>query len=205
MAASSRVGRPPFGQIVPGLLLALAISAPIAVAAGQQPPKSLGEIAREEAERRKAMAAKAKAYTKEDLPAHAQLPVPAAGSSSASAPAGTAKPGTPAAAGEKPTDEKPAAGGEKDEAWWRDRVSKARDGLRRSEMFAQALETRINSLNADFNGRDDPLQRAAIAEERTRAVAELQAVRTEIKSIQQQLTEIEDEARRANVPPGWVR
>lgn len=206
MSVFSRPGRVVIGRSLAALLLVLAGLWPSPSSAGQQPPKSLGEIAREEAARRKAVAARTKVYTKDDLPGNARLTLPAP----ASTPAGE-KPAD-AAAGEKPggkADESgDSAGGEgeeKDEAWWRARVTKVREGLRRSEMFAQALETRINSLNADFNSRDDPFQRAAVAEERTKAVSELESVRTEIKTLQQEMAAIEEEARRANVPPGWVR
>jgi hypothetical protein len=208
MAAIPGCVRPSVGPILLASLLALQMLGASPVFAGQQTTKSLGEIAREEAARRKAVADKTKTYTKDDLPKHAMLP-PTAGSGGAAAPA--AKPD--AASGEKPAaaeagaEEKAAgkAGDEKDEAWWRDRITKARDGLRRSQMFAQALQTRINALNADFNSRDNPIERTQIGTERATAVAELQTVQAEIKSIQQQILEIEDEARRANVPPGWLR
>jgi hypothetical protein len=170
-------------------------------ARGQQSPKSLGEIAREEAERRKALKAPAKVYTKEDLPKAAQLPLTAPGTpegGSASAPAGDR--GDPPAVKPEP-DEKT----EKDEAWWRNRMMQVREAIRRNEMFVAALQSRLNALAADFAARDDPLQRAQIAEERSKALAELEQVSTEIKHLQEQIVEIETEARKAGVPPGWLR
>ena len=42
----------------------------------------------------------------------------------------------------------------------------------RDQAFADAIQTRINSLTADFVNRDDPIQRAAIERDRIKAIAE---------------------------------
>jgi hypothetical protein len=183
-------------------VLVLCWAAP-AAADPQQPPKSLGEIAREEAARRKALKAPAKVYTKDDLPGSALLPLtPAGGGAAASADA----PQDPAAA--KPDTEKADAGKPdegKDETWWRTRMTQAREAVRRNEMFVTALQSRLNALTADFAARDDPFQRAQITEERNKTLAELEQVSAEIKALQQEIAQIETEAREAGVPPGWIR
>lgn len=207
MAALPRSARPGVGPILLASLLSFQmLGVSPALAGQQQPPKSLGEIAREEAARRKALAEKTKTYTKDDLPKSALLPPTTAGAAAAPA----AKPDE--ATGEKPAadaqageGEAAAKGDEKGEAYWRDRITKARDGLRRAQMFAQALQTRINALTNDFNSRDNPIERTQIGTERATALAELQSVQAEIKTLQQQIADIEDEARRANVPAGWLR
>jgi hypothetical protein len=183
-------------------VLVLCCAAP-AAADPQQPPKSLGEIAREEAERRKALKAPARVYTKDDLPRSAVLPLtPAGGGAAASADApqdpAAAKPDT-----EKPDAEKPDEG--KDETWWRTRMTQAREAVRRNEMFVTALQSRLNALAADFAARDDPFQRAQITEERNKTLAELEQVSAEIKALHQEIAQIETEAREAGVPPGWIR
>jgi predicted nucleic acid-binding Zn-ribbon protein len=38
-----------------------------------------------------------------------------------------------------------------------------------------------------------------------KALAELERVRTELEDQEQRVTDLEDEARRAGVPPGWLR
>jgi septal ring factor EnvC (AmiA/AmiB activator) len=93
----------------------------------------------------------------------------------------------------------------KDETWWRQRIGQLRDSLRRNEILAEALQTRINALTNDFASRDDPHQRARIADDRQKATAELDRVRSEIELQKRKTGEIEDEARRAGVPPGWLR
>jgi hypothetical protein len=190
------------GALFATLVLA---AAPPSHAREQQPPTSLGEIARQEAERRKALKAPAKVYTKDDLPRAAQLPVTLPGSAEAGAAQDPAvDPKNP----DKAEADKPGAatpGSDKDEAWWRNRITQTREAIRRNEMFVAALQTRINSLAADFASRDDPIQRAQITEERVKAVTELGQVTKEIKELQAEIAQIEEEARQAGVPPAWVR
>jgi polyhydroxyalkanoate synthesis regulator phasin len=84
-------------------------------------------------------------------------------------------------------------------------MSNAREELRRNEMFRDALQTRINSLTNDFSARDDPYQRAQIADDRQKALAEIDRVTKEIDSLKKQIADIEEEARQAGIPPGWIR
>ena len=71
--------------------------------------------------------------------------------------------------------------------------------------MAEALQSRINALTADFSARDDPAQRAVVGEQLNKALAELERMRGDIEVQQKQVTDLEEEARRAGVPPGWVR
>ena len=88
---------------------------------------------------------------------------------------------------------------------WRKRIATARDALSRAQVFAEALQSRINALTTDFANRDDPAQRNAIAAERQKALGELDRVKQEIVDYQKAISAIQDEARRAGVPAGWVR
>jgi hypothetical protein len=72
-------------------------------------------------------------------------------------------------------------------------------------MAAEAFQSRVNALTTDFVNRDDPYQRAQIAVDRQKALAELERVKTEIVRLKQQIADIEEEARQAGVPPGWLR
>jgi hypothetical protein len=85
------------------------------------------------------------------------------------------------------------------------RSSAARAALERSKMFQDALQSRINALKTDFVNRDDPAQRAQLELERQRALAELERVKKEIADQTKAITDIEEEARKAGVPPGWLR
>ena len=52
-----------------------------------------------------------------------------------------------------------------------------REELRRNEMFAEALQTRINALSRDYVGRDNPAQRRQIGQDRAEALSELSRVK----------------------------
>ena len=171
-------------------VLALALLVPASARAFQNP--SLGELALKEQQRRKALKASGagKVVTNDDLPRGiVTIPPPAA----AAAPEPKAE--------DKTKPEEPA----KDEAWWKERMNAEREALRRNEMFAVALQTRINSLTNDFSARDDPYQRAQISQERVKAIQELDRLKTDVEMSKKKMADIEEEARRAGVPPGWLR
>ena len=185
--------------LLTGTLMLLWLGMP-AVSA-QQPP-SLGEIAKKEAERRRAMKVEGKVYTNKDLPKSANPTQP---STAAPAPVPTAE---QKAATQKPAEAAPAEKDkeeEKDEAWWRKRITAARDALQRTELAGDAFQSRINALTTDFVNRDDPYQRAQISIDRQKALNELERVKADIVRIKQQIADIEEEARVAGVPPGWLR
>ena len=181
--------------------LAIALVATASAAA-----QSLAEIAKQEEARRKAIKTPSKIYTNDSLraaPAPAVTPAPAPAPAAANPSSGAAKEEASAAA--KPAAPAGEAEQKKDEQYWRKRIQAVRDGLARSEMFAEALQTRINVLSADFVARDDPAQRAVVATDRQKALAELDRVKQEIALQNKAIAGIQDEARRAGVPPGWLR
>jgi hypothetical protein len=186
------------------VLSALVLLASSATAAAQSP---LADAARREAERRKALetAKTPTTYTNEDLaklpprPAPV-LPSPPAAQATTVGAAGAADAAAAPAPG-APTE----AAAPRDEKYWRDRITKARTDLSRAEMFAESLQSRINALTMDVINRDDPAQRAKLADDRQKALAELSRVQTEIADFKKEIAAIEEEARRLGVPPGWLR
>ncbi len=183
-----RVGAASVGSLLLGSFLA----------AAQNPP--LADVARKEEERRKALPPPAKVLTNKDLPkVTSPSPSPAPGGAE-SADAGAAAAGAPQNA--------PAATAAQeshDEAWWRARITDAREELRRDEVLVDALQSRVNGLTSDFVARDDPYQRAQIGTDRQKAIAEMERLRTEITALKKKIADIEEEARKASVPPGWLR
>ena len=179
--------------------------------------QSLADVARAEEARRKAVKGQAKVYTNDTLrgadggaapppPPPASAPSPATPSVPATAgtpaPGGASQPGT--SAGSKPA-APAAADTAKGEKYWRDRVAGARDALSRSQTFADALQSQINALYTEFVNMDDPLQRSVIEQKRLAAIAEQDRVKADIVKQTKAIADIEDEARRANVPAGWLR
>lgn len=172
----------------------LAVATPLAA-------QGLADVARAEEARRKALKGQVKVYTNETLRGAdgGEPPAPPPPAAPAPpAPAATAKPATPGTA-------KPAAVDPKDEKVWRDRLAAARDALKRSQTFADALQTQINGLYTEFVNMSDPAQRAVIEKKRLSAIAEQDRVKADIVKQTKAIADIEDEARRANVPAGWLR
>lgn len=176
------------------------VAALILCAAATASAQSLADVARQEEARRKGVAGAGKVYTNDALQPE---PPPSPGSVPAASPA-PAAPATPAA-GDKPAD--PAAPGAtpKTEADWKKRIADERGALSRAQTFAEALQSRINVLSADFVNVDDPARRDVVAADRQKALSELDRVKTEIQTHQKKITDIQTEARKAGVPAGWVR
>lgn len=180
--------------------------------------QSLAEVARQEQERRKRITTPSRLYTDKDVKPHRPAAPPPAqggavqppGAVQSSAPAQDA-PASPLADGAQPppapdtpqpSDEEARATKEQE---WRQRMAAARSDLERSRMFAEALQSRINALTNDFYARDDPAQRSVIETDRQKALAEIERVKKEVQEKTKALADLEEEARRAGVPPGWLR
>jgi hypothetical protein len=191
------------------LLLASVCSA---VVIGLAPPahaQSLADVAKKEGDRRKTIPQPAKVYTNKDL-----KPVPPP---SAPPPEAGAAPAPPAdaKAAEKPAPEadrdaasKGAASDKslvKDQAYWARQLKGLQDALDRDQTYADAVQTRIDALTTDFVNRDDPAQRAVIERDRQKNIAELNRLKLAIQTDKKALADFVEEARRAGVPPGWVR
>ena len=180
------------------LLSALAVVAS-AVAAGAQ---SLAEVAQKEAARRKDVKAPVKVFTNGNIktvpPVAPQTP-PADPAAQPAAPAAGA---TGQAAEEKPPE---APDPQKDPEYWKKRMADARQDRDRNAFLLEAVQSRINALTTDFYARDDPYQRAQIELERNKALREFELMTKRQAELEQKIADIEEEARRANVPPGWLR
>jgi hypothetical protein len=172
------------------------------------PGQSLADVARAEEARRKNVRKPARVFTNGTLKADpnpniARPPsqtVPSGGASP-EAPAGTPAPGTPGAETPAPA---PDPGTAKDQGYWAGRIAKARAEVERSKMFAESLQSRINALTADAANRDYP-SKGVVDGQRNGALAELEKVKKEIEAGEKAIFAIEEEARRAGVPPGWLR
>jgi hypothetical protein len=179
------------------LSLGLLLGAGIAVVpVGAQ---SLADVARKEEERRKAVPAPARVYTNKDLTAvpAGSVPPPPAASSTPAKPADAA-----AKEAEKDAKDKEPA---KDKAYWALRRKTLQDKLDRDQSYADAMQTRINSLTADAVNRDDPAQRSMLERDRQKSLADLARLKQDIANGKKALTDLDEEARRAGVPPGWLR
>jgi predicted lipid-binding transport protein (Tim44 family) len=159
--------------------------------------QSLADLAKREEERRRKIAEPAKVYTNKDL---------ASGQAPSTPPASA--PAAPAAAPSDAKDTEPAAKDKaplRDQAYWAGRLKALRDELARNDTFAEAMQTRLNSLQTDFVNRDDPAQRSVIERNRQKVASELNRLKQSIIDGKKAIADLEEEARRAGVPPGWLR
>jgi type IV secretory pathway VirB10-like protein len=160
--------------------------------------QSLAAVARKEDARRKKLTQPSKVITNKDLRPVTTPPAPVETPAATPAPAPEGAP-----AGEAPPDE--AQQREQDEQAWRNKMADARQALDRSQMYADALQSKINALWADFTARDNPVERAKIELERNKAIAEQARVKGEIEAQTKAIADLEEEARRSGIPPGWIR
>jgi hypothetical protein len=116
----------------------------------------------------------------------------------APAPAAAAAPASKAAADDNKDNKH-------DEQWWRNRYSSAKRQLDDDQNLAAALQSRINSLTTDAINRDDPAQQAKIADDRRKAMDQLDRMQKQIAADQKAVDQVQEDARRQGVPAGWVR
>jgi len=181
------------------LRIFLTVTALIALAApvGAQ---SLADVARREDARRKQVKKPSRVLTNKDLRQSETPPPPPAIPPPAEAQPPKPEGGAPAEA--EVSDEEKR---QKDEQTWRQRSTDAHQALERSQMYLDALQSKINALWADFTARDDPAQRGKIQTERQKALAEFERMKSEIEANRKAIDDLEEEARRAGVPAGWLR
>ena len=191
--------------IVWGLVGVLAFS-------GAARAQSLAEVARKEAERRKTVKTPAKVYTDDDLRRVPVAPPPDVPATDAAKPAaaedkpagGEGQPAPRADAGAAPAK---AAEPSVDlgEGYRRKLATDARSALARSASYLQALESRSNALANEYNTREDPAQRNAAWSQRIRVIEDIDRLKQDMADQEKAIAKLEADARKAGVPPGWIR
>jgi hypothetical protein len=154
--------------------------------------QSLADVAKAEEARRKTIKAGTKVYTNEDLggtPATSPEPTHPATAAKPAAPAKPAEPVDPS----------------KEQAYWKDRATTIQQSLSRSKLLMDALQSQVNALNAEFVNTDDPGQRNLLQARIERATGELGRVQQDIEKQTKAAADLQEEARRAGAPAGWVR
>ena len=162
--------------------------------------QSLGDVANAEASRRAAVKTPAKRYTNDNLtPASSALPAPAVPTTV------TPPVSKPEAAAGKQGEDARRTEETKTEKYWKDRAGAIRQSLARNTIMLDAFRSQINGLNAEFLSVDDPGRRALLEKRIQNASAELQRVQHDIETGKRAVIELEEEARKAGIPSGWLR
>ncbi len=123
--------------------------------------------------------------------------------------AGDAAAQTPPAAGDTGAAAQPAADASKEPAkdrdYWAGRMKDLQTDPRpRSDVRAGAAGP-VNALTTDFVNRDDPAQRAVIANDRQKAIAELDRLQKAIDDDKKAIADVRGRSAPRGVPPGWLR
>lgn len=167
---------------------------------------SLADVAADEKVRRAKIGEKSKVYTNDDLRGGPRLTTGTPPAPTTSADAGDLTTALPSADDDDDVLDRPDDPDvELGEDYWRNRIMTARDERQRAELMAEALQNRVDGLWADFTARDDPFQRAEIEQDRIEALQELEHTEADVIRLDQEILDIQEEARRAGVPPGWLR
>jgi chromosome segregation ATPase len=161
------------------LALAWTLSASLPLAA-----QTLADVARQEAERRKALAATGKVLTNDDV--RSQRPLTTA--------AALPEPAAPAAVGTAEDAERAGAAPVTPEEQAR-RLEELRRQVDRDHLAAEALRSRLNGLGYQIEQVSDAETRAMLEREREQISASLDELRAEIEKKEQALQQ-------AEAPPG---
>jgi hypothetical protein len=196
--------------------LVAALALLVAVPAGAQ---SLGELAKKTAaEREKAKAASTpaeaskdapKKFTDEDLKHLA--PMPGGVDTKAATEAAAAAPAPPAATSPALADTQgKAADVKKDEAYWQGRMRVLTTHLDADTIASAAADRRAAQLQAEMDAteraRDGVVYVDRVAKEQfLYARSEASRLKAVVDADRAEIAALEEEARIANVPPGWLR
>lgn len=98
-----------------------------------------------------------------------------------------------------------ASSPQKDEAWWRARMKQLTEVMARTDATLESLSIELAGLERDIAARDDPAQRSQLVRRRAALVDERQERQRERRAQDASLEALLEEARKAGVPPGWLR
>lgn len=160
--------------------------------------QSLGDVSRQTEAARNASAGRprAKIYTNKDLPAADRIP-PAP---SPATPIATPSTPAPPAASEADVPADP-----KSEAHWRERMRPLRERLDRARALADDTKRRAEAL---MRSADQCFRIGIVCADYTeslRLTEEHKTLAADVARAERDVAALEEEARKAGVPPGWVR
>jgi chromosome segregation ATPase len=172
----------------------------------------LGAAAAKERERRKALAATASpppAFTNDDLASEKQAAKDAAkegASAKDGGKAGAQKPKPQPAPTPLPTATTDDSAERRQlEAGWRTRAQRARQVVAQTAARVTTLEQQIARVAGDTMASTDTNQILRLQAQRQSLETQLNDARQANSTAKEQLANLEEEARRAGVPPGWIR
>ena len=172
------------------------------VAAGQSP----AEVAEKERKRREAAGEKARVFTNDDLESR-DAEADSDEAADAEDAAGSREEARRRAGRDRELDAE-ARERRNDEIRWRSRADAIRRQLAQAKARLEAARDRVEELAVDTKpqaGVTDPFREQKLEAARLAAGDEYDAAQDAIDAAEDGFVELEEEARRARVPPGWLR
>jgi len=163
----------------------------------QQPTTdAVAEAARKTREEQKTAPKAKKVFTNDDMPAPASET--------------TAKAAEPAAGGQAETStaesKENAENNPKSEAYWRKRFEKQREKISNAEQELDVLQRELNKDQVQYyNDPQKAMQQQYSRSDINEKTAKIDAKKKELEALKQQLSDMEDELRKAGGDPGWAR
>lgn len=169
---------------------------------------SLAEVARQEAERRKAMGKTTqKVYTNDDTKvgrplttASASMPRTQAADDKAGSGGGAGTPGAPAAGAQKPAGKADPAKDAKNALY--QRILDVKEQISRNDVEAAKVQKQVDDLNERVLNSFDSVERANLIAQREAALAHFRKLQDDNEGLRKVVSDLEDDARRG--PQGQV-
>ena len=183
---------------MPKSLLTVAVTLALA---GPLAAQGLGELAaQEKARRARLKGQKARTFTDEDL--KRDKPAATPGDETAGQGGQSLAPPETSTASDESALERAA-----EKAQWNARAEAARGEVREAEAKIAQIQDRIAALLTDREPTDlqNPFRLQTREAEIGKARQDLEAAQTALTTARKALADLEDEARRKSVPPGWLR
>ena len=184
------------------LLLFVGLTAALACAqqdSSQQPSSDpVADAARKTREQQKTAPKPKKVFTNDDIPAPS--------SENAAKPAEAAAGGQAEVSTAQGQSQAEAENNPKSEAYWRKRFQSQRDKISNAEQQLDVLQRELNKDQVQYyNDPQKAMQQQYSRSDINDKTAKVDAKKKEIESLKQQLSDMEDELRKAGGDPGWAR
>jgi len=93
----------------------------------------------------------------------------------------------------------------KTEKYWRERKSALVERINANEAEVKNMQAKLFQMQNQLNGADIVAERIRLEKEIIETAKNLEDYKRGLERMKQELEDLEDEARKAGAPPGWVR
>jgi hypothetical protein len=84
-------------------------------------------------------------------------------------------------------------------------MAKARQALAKDEAALPVAEAKVQGMTTEVVNMDDPARQSKLRQQLMVSMAEVERLKGQIEADRKAIADIQSEARRAGIPPGWIR